>query len=89
MKDFETKEQVDKVKEDIKSLTGYKLSDKQIKELLNTGRTCIPLLDFAPVLKKVVNYFHTADAKDLIWSLSLNSYSGVFEITLKESQINF
>lgn len=85
----ELHEKVDEVKEDLELQAGYQLTDDQYHELLVTGRTSIPMMDFVPYLQKVVAYLHTSDDEDVIWTLSLNSFSGAFEITLKNIEINF
>lgn len=85
----ELHEKVDEVKEDLELQAGYQLTDDQYHELLVTGRTSIPMMDFVPYLQKVVAYLHTSDDEDVIWKLNLNSFSGKFEITLKNIEINF
>lgn len=85
----ELHEKVDEVKEDLELQAGYHLKDGQYRDLLNTGRTSIPMMDFTPYLQKTVSYLHTSDDEDVIWTLSLNSFSGAFEITLKNIEINF
>ena len=85
----ELHEKVDEVKEDLELQAGYQLTDDQYHELLVTGRASIPMMDFVPYLQKVVAYLHTSDDEDVIWKLNLNSFSGKFEITLKNIEINF
>lgn len=85
----ELREKVDEVKEDLEFQAGYHLTDDQYHELLTTGRTSIPVTDFVPYLQKIVAYLHVSDAEDVIWALSLNSFTGKFEITLKNIEINF
>lgn len=85
----ELKEKVEEVQEDLELQTGYKINDRQFKELLATGRTSIPLMDFVPYLQSAVSYLRTSDDEDVIWTLRLNSFSGKFEITLKNIEIYF
>lgn len=87
--DHELHEKVAEVKEDLELQAGYQLTDDQYHELLVTGRTSIPMMDFVPYLQKVVAYLHTSDDEDVIWKLNLNSFSGKFEIALKNIEINF
>lgn len=87
--DHELHEKVAEVKEDLELQAGYQLTDDQYHELLVTGRTSIPMMDFVPYLQKVVAYLHTSDDEDIIWKLNLNSFSGKFEITLKNIKIDF
>lgn len=87
--DHELHEKVAEVKEDLELQAGYQLTNDQYHELLATGRTSIPMMDFVPYLQKVVAYLHTSDDEDVIWKLNLNSFSGKFEITLKNIEINF
>ena len=87
--DHELHEKVAEVKEDLELQAGYQLTNDQYHELLATGRTSIPMMDFVPYLQKVVAYLHTSDDEDVIWKLNLNSFSVKFEITLKNIEINF
>lgn len=87
--DHELHEKVAEVKEDLELQAGYQLTNDQYHELLATGRTSIPMMDFVPYLQKVVAYLHTSDDEDVIWKLNLNNFSGKFEITLKNIEINF
>ena len=87
--DHELHEKVAEVKEDLELQAGYQLTNDQYHELLATGRTSIPMMYFVPYLQKVVAYLHTSDDEDVIWKLNLNSFSGKFEITLKNIEINF
>lgn len=85
----ELHEKVAEVKADLELQAGYQLTDDQYHELLVTGRTSIPMMDFVPYLQKVVAYLHTSDDEDVIWKLNINSFSGKFEITLKNIKIDF
>ena len=85
----ELHEKVAEVKEDLELQAGYHLTDKQCQELLTTGRTSIPMMGFTPYLQKTVSYLHASDDEDPVWTLVLNSFSGAFEITLKNIKIDF
>lgn len=85
----EKHEKVAKVTDDLKRQAGLALTAKQSQELLTTGRTSIPLLNLVSSLTKVVTYLRSADDEDVTWTLSLNTFSGRFEVTIKNSEITF
>ena len=85
-------ERIEEVKEDLELQAGYKLSDKQMDELRLTGRVCIGMVEFAPYIKKAATFLRLCREgpnDEVNWSLSLNTISGDFELTLKGCHMSF